>query len=136
MLLEFTRIDSEDDFLPWKIEVESLPAVIGRSGDADILLDDRWVSRWHCKLLISDGQLVVLDLGSKHGTWLNGKAISESPLHSGDVLTVGLSAFSIEIAPECGGSFVGQEDGIEVPADAADSWGDRFRQLFPPPTFY
>ncbi len=70
---------------------ESFPLVIGRSPDADITLEDRWVSRRHCEIHIVDGGLVVRDLGSKHGTLINEATITEALLQPGDQLSVGLS---------------------------------------------
>lgn len=73
-----------------------LPAVIGRGSHADLRLDDPWVSRVQCELAELDGLIVVRDLGSKHGTFVNGAAVTESRLESGDELGVGLSSFAVE----------------------------------------
>ena len=67
----------------------SLPVVIGSGPDAGIRLHDRMVSRWHCRIDQIDGTFSVCDLGSVHGTFVNGTRISESPLMPGDVLGVG-----------------------------------------------
>jgi pSer/pThr/pTyr-binding forkhead associated (FHA) protein len=74
-----------------EVVVDRFPFVIGRSPDADITLDDRWVSRRHCELEMIDGLLFVRDLGSKHGILVNDSPVSESPLQPGDTLNVGLS---------------------------------------------
>ena len=71
--------------------LDSLPLVIGRSADADIQLDDRWVSRQHCKVDLQDGVVVVQDLESRHGTLVNDKPITVSKLFPGDTLCIGLS---------------------------------------------
>ena len=82
--------------------LHEFPALIGRSLDASITLNDRWVSRRHCEIVRNDDRLIVRDLGSKHGTLVNDCAISESPLLPGDRLTVGISTFiaSYEIDDE------------------------------------
>jgi pSer/pThr/pTyr-binding forkhead associated (FHA) protein len=74
-------------------ELSEFPVLIGRSLDSTITLNDRWVSRRHCEIDRRDDQLVVRDLGSKHGTFVNDCPVSESPLLPGDRLTVGISRF-------------------------------------------
>ncbi len=71
--------------------LDHLPLVIGRSADSDIQLDDRWVSRQHCKVDLQDGVVVVQDLESRHGTLVNDKPITVSKLFPGDTLCIGLS---------------------------------------------
>lgn len=78
---------------PAEILLETLPFIIGRCGEAQICLDDRWVSRRHCELVEEDGVLVVRDLGSKYGTFVNGRPVSRAELLPGDMLSVGLSNF-------------------------------------------
>jgi len=65
--------------------------IIGRSDEADITLNDRWVSRRHCRLRICDGRIAVEDLGSTHGTYVNDRPVSEAFLSEGDILVLGLS---------------------------------------------
>ncbi|MGA2621770.1 MAG: FHA domain-containing protein [Thermoguttaceae bacterium] len=76
--------------------IDTLPAVLGRNEQADVRLDDHWVSRVHCELSDLDGTLVVRDLGSKHGTYVNGQKATQAPLLPGDRLTVGLSSFEVQ----------------------------------------
>lgn len=71
--------------------VDLFPFVIGRSPEAEMVLDDRWVSRRHCLIEEHGGRLVVRDLGSKHGTFVNAGLIHESVLLPGDKLTLGLT---------------------------------------------
>lgn len=78
---------------PAEIQLDLFPFVIGRGADAQICLDDRWVSRRHCQIEEEEGTLVVRDLDSKYGTFINGKQISHATLYPGDMLSVGLSNF-------------------------------------------
>jgi predicted component of type VI protein secretion system len=61
-------------------------AVVGR-GDADIQLDDVYLSPLHARLELRDGELFVRDLGSRNGTW----TFIEEPtrLCDGDIMLVG-----------------------------------------------
>ena len=74
------------------------PASIGRGNEADLTINDSWASRRHCRLTCEHGTLLVRDLGSRNGTRVNGELIDQSPLHSGDELTVGISTFLVSFA--------------------------------------
>lgn len=79
----------------WDIVVRGVPAVIGRGRDADIKIEDSWASRCHCAVLNVDGALVVRDLESSNGTYVNGARVVESPLLPHDTLTIGVSSFRV-----------------------------------------
>jgi hypothetical protein len=51
------------------------------------------VSRQHCELYETEGRLMVRDLGSLNGTFINNERISDAPLPSGELLTVGAVTF-------------------------------------------
>jgi pSer/pThr/pTyr-binding forkhead associated (FHA) protein len=80
-----------------EIPLFEFPTRLGRSPAADICVDDRWVSRDHCEIDCENQSLVVRDLGSKHGTYVNGRPVTYVQLHSGDELSVGLSRFLVEL---------------------------------------
>ncbi|HYI60765.1 MAG TPA: FHA domain-containing protein [Acidimicrobiales bacterium] len=62
----------------------------GRHPDSDIFLDDVTVSRRHAEVVrAGGGRLVVRDVGSLNGTYLNRERIEEGELADGDVVQVG-----------------------------------------------
>src|SRR5215831_17569007 len=64
--------------------------VIGRGPDAGLPIDDPLVSRAHALLLAVPDGLRLSDLGSRHGTLINGERLVEPRLvGSGDVIAVG-----------------------------------------------
>ena len=64
--------------------------VVGRGPDAGLSVDDPLVSRAHAKLLVVPDGLRLTDLGSRHGTLVNGERVVESRLvGSGDVIAIG-----------------------------------------------
>jgi pSer/pThr/pTyr-binding forkhead associated (FHA) protein len=85
---------------PWasklKIILNQLPAVLGRSSGAEIRLADRWTSRRHCEIDQVNGTLKVRDMGSRHGTFVNGERVDQAHLLPGDKLTIGLSSFEVQ----------------------------------------
>ena len=75
-------------------------AVIGRTDECEIQIDDSSASRTHARLEIGEAGVSIVDLGSRHGTRLNGQLTlsSPSPLASGDVLQVGRSSLVVHLA--------------------------------------
>lgn len=49
------------------------PFSVGRLAENDLVLAYAWVSRRHAELIVDDGTCRVMDLGSRHGTFVNGK---------------------------------------------------------------
>ena len=75
-------------------EVElKLPSTIGRGRGTSIVLPHPLVSRQHCELFELNGQLMVRDLGSLNGTFVNNQRITESPVAPNELLTVGTVTF-------------------------------------------
>jgi predicted component of type VI protein secretion system len=70
-----------------------LPCTIGRGRGTTIVLPHPLVSRQHCELFESGGQLMVRDLGSLNGTFVNNERVTESPLPPGELLTIGTVTF-------------------------------------------
>lgn len=78
------------------LRIRSLPAVLGRSHDADLPIEDGWVSRIHCVLTAQQDRLSVRDLGSRHGVFVNGEQVIEAEIEPGDVLGLGASTWRVE----------------------------------------
>ena len=66
---------------------------VGReTGKHMLTLHGEGVSRVHCLLTLREGSIIVRDLGSSNGTWLNGKRLTseqDTPISKGDVLAIG-----------------------------------------------
>ncbi len=62
---------------------------IGRKAGNDIVLTDEKTSGVHCEISPEGDRLVLKDLGSTNGTFLDGKRVNELVLTPGDVVTVG-----------------------------------------------
>lgn len=88
-----------------KIAIDQLPVIVGLGPSADICLDDSAIGHYQCMIDQSDGELMVWDLGTKLGTWVNGDRVSrKSVLVPGDQLTIGRSTFTVHYAREHGRS--------------------------------
>jgi HD-GYP domain-containing protein (c-di-GMP phosphodiesterase class II) len=65
------------------------PLTIGRMPQCEVQVDDQAVSRKHCTVEASAEALLVLDLGSANGTFLNDQPIERAQMAPGDRLRVG-----------------------------------------------
>ena len=91
------RVVSLDSHESFEIPASNVSISIGRADEAVIRLNDRFVSRLHCRLELTDGEVIVRDLESRHGTFVNGEAITEAAVQPGDTLMVGMSRLRVEI---------------------------------------
>ena len=72
-------------------------AVLGRGDVAEIRLEDPFASSRHAQLVLQAGGVVLEDLGSTNGTYLNEELLQgPAPLHSGDRVRIGDSEFTYE----------------------------------------
>ncbi|MEW6518151.1 MAG: FHA domain-containing protein [Thermodesulfobacteriota bacterium] len=72
----------------------SLPCLIGRGREADLVLPDPAVSHRHALLEGTDDQVWIKDLESTNGVWVNGSRISaRTSLHPGDFIQLGQLKF-------------------------------------------
>lgn len=84
------------DFEKISLNLNKDEILIGRSKSADIILSYPNVSSKHCKIYKRGNCLVVEDLSSTDGTYVNGQRITECVLQAHDVLQVGLCFISID----------------------------------------
>ena len=71
--------------------------IIGRRHDCDLRIPLLPVSRRHCQLSKNNESLKIRDLGSRTGTFLNGKKIEETAAKAGDYIKIGPLTFLIQI---------------------------------------
>ena len=95
----YYRLVSLDEVHGWNLR---LPAVIGRSVDAQVCIDDASISRSHSQLLLGpDEALQIRDMGSMNGTYVNGERIKA--IHSlipGDLIQIGSVTLKVEYASD------------------------------------
>src|ERR1041385_9246078 len=77
--------------------------IVGRSQDNAIPIAAGNLSRRHTRFVCRDGKLIVVDLASTNGTFLNGKRISSPQvLKQGDKVYVGDNTFTFELPDDTG----------------------------------
>lgn len=77
---------------------------IGRSADCQLRAKSDAISRYHCVLVIEDQTLVIGDLGSRNGTYVNGERLAGETrrLQAGDFLKIGPLEFEVLITCDGG----------------------------------
>lgn len=69
---------------------------VGRAPRADFVVDAPLVSRLHCRLTLQPEGLLVEDLASTNGTFVNGTRVAKGLLANGDTLRVGRMEFAVK----------------------------------------
>jgi pSer/pThr/pTyr-binding forkhead associated (FHA) protein len=78
-----------EDKLVKEVPVGNRPVGIGRSPDNDLPVDNLAVSNYHARVYFEAGRLVVEDLDSLNGTFVNDLRVERATLHDGDSIWVG-----------------------------------------------
>jgi pSer/pThr/pTyr-binding forkhead associated (FHA) protein len=83
-----------------KFALSQLPAVIGRGTTAEICIDDPHISRKHARISREEGGLLVEDMGSANGVFVNDERLTAPrPLQPGDRISLGPNlCFRLELA--------------------------------------
>jgi hypothetical protein len=99
--------------------------VVGRSPHCRVVLDDRRVSHQHAAILVTQHDVMLEDLDSVNGTWLNGVRLTEAEaLRDRDLIVVGAQELSVSALPSEAHSvqerprFVSSERRVADPASA------------------
>lgn len=66
---------------------------VGRELDCDLVLESPHISRYHAEIRWKGTELLVRDLGSTNGVFVNGKKITEETLHNGDKILFGTQLY-------------------------------------------
>ena len=73
--------------------------LIGRTELADIVIEDKFVSKMHAMLQVYSNAVVLLDLNSTNGTTVNSKVVLKTVLRSDDIIALGRCRLKVENVP-------------------------------------
>lgn len=83
--------------------IETLPFLIGRQPDNQLVLRDNRASRTHARIVAENGHYVIEDLASRHGTFVNGERVKRHVLHNSDRIDLGVpESYQITFTLEAG----------------------------------
>jgi len=72
-----------------EVPIGNRPITIGRAPDNDLPVDNLAVSNHHARVYYEGGRLVVEDLDSLNGTFVNDLRVERATLHDGDAIWIG-----------------------------------------------
>src|SRR5215467_4854664 len=72
-----------------EVPIGDRPVTIGRSPDNDLPVDNLAVSNYHARVYFEGSRLVVEDLDSLNGTFVNDIRVERATLHDGDSIWIG-----------------------------------------------
>jgi putative nucleotidyltransferase with HDIG domain len=102
---------------------------IGRSAGNDIVLRDDKVSRQHCRIVKDSGVLVLEDLSSSNGSYVNGRAVVRGRLFDGDEIRLGNHVMSLSLSKDASDS-----DSVKVLAGGPQAGGTTVEVVVPEDT--
>ena len=77
------------------------PAVVGRDPSSQVCVDHDSVSRKHCQFSLNgEGALVVKDLGSMNGTYVDDSKVQQTVLMPGKIVQIGALRLLVEFSTE------------------------------------
>ncbi|HYU35377.1 MAG TPA: SpoIIE family protein phosphatase [Thermoanaerobaculia bacterium] len=83
---------------PFDFFLERESVVVGRSIDADLVIEDPFLSRRHSRLFRVGGALLVEDLGSRNGTFVNEQPVlTAAPVRPGDVVRISATTLTVHL---------------------------------------
>jgi pSer/pThr/pTyr-binding forkhead associated (FHA) protein len=71
--------------------------VIGRETSCQIRIPVSAVSRQHCEVVLEGEKIVIKDLGSSNGTFVNRRRVNQTELSAGDIVGVGPALFAVVV---------------------------------------
>ena len=92
------------------IPVDHPTVMVGRHAQCDARLDSRRVSQRHCLLTEDGGEVVVRDLCSTNGTWINGRRVERGRLKPSDELSIAHIRYRLDGAPTKQATLVSNAD--------------------------
>src|SRR5258707_9470197 len=79
-----------------EVPVGNRPVSIGRAPDNDLPVDNLAVSNYHAKIYFEAGRMVVEDLDSLNGTFVNDLRVERATLHDGDNVHIGKHRIKVD----------------------------------------
>lgn len=76
-----------------KFSLEQPSLIIGRAASADIQIDQEAISRNHCRIINTGKAILLRDMGSTNGTFVNDQMVDEYLLRDGDFIKIGRCIF-------------------------------------------
>ncbi len=104
-----------DDRLVKEVPVGGRPIGIGRSPDNELPVDNLAVSNYHARVYFEAGRLVVEDLDSLNGTFVNDLRVERATLHDGDSIWIGKHHIKVDASGDTPAGYDTKPKGAAAP---------------------
>ncbi len=84
------------------VPLKQARTLVGRLDDCQIRVPAAGISRKHCEFIVDETSIVINDLGSSNGTYVNQERITSQPLCAGDLVSFGGLVFLVSVNGEPG----------------------------------
>jgi len=74
--------------------------VVGKDPGCGLVIDDAFASGVHCRIVADGGRLLLSDLGSTNGTWVDGVRVGHAELAPGSSIRIGETQITLELASQ------------------------------------
>src|SRR3954467_7328199 len=118
--MPFSVILTEKGGATQRLDFDSEEITIGRIDENDICLPKGNISKKHTKIVVKDGKIIVLDLKSTNGTYVNGKKLAgPQVIQPSDAVYIGDFILNVE-PPDLAEPAQSADGGEEQPPGAAE----------------
>lgn len=117
----------QDNVLLKNFSLDLTSCIIGRSDDCDFVLTGREISRRHARITVQGKTILLEDLGSANGTFVNHQRITRHVLRHGDVIQLG--DFKITFNDGRGLSGIVDETQVDTPGEETQNLDRHLNKL-------
>jgi len=107
-------------------EITAPVTILGRAADSNVVVTDDKVSRHHCRIVVENDSLILEDLGSSNGTYVNGRSVTKTRLVDGDEIRVGNHIFALMMAKD-----VQDNDSVSIVSEESPVKGTTVEVVMP-----
>ena len=84
------------------VRLTATRTLVGRSELSDVILENQYVSKQHAILVQSEGMLILADLKSRNGTYVNSRPTGNQVLRNNDIISLGDFRIKVILPPSFG----------------------------------
>jgi len=88
--------------------------LLGRSELSDVVVENQYVSKQHAMLVQSEGSLILVDLKSRNGTYVNSRPVQSQVLHNNDIISLGDFRVKVIMPASFAGTSAGELSDVDT----------------------
>jgi len=97
-----------------EVRLTATRTLVGRSELSDVVLENQYVSKQHAILVQSEGMLILADLKSRNGTYVNSRPTRNQVLRNNDIISLGDFRIKVILPPSFGTGSISAADSTDT----------------------